>query len=380
MTTVSSYLNHALIKATKIVLLSASTLLHRAHSIDAEAKFSELPSAVKTYIGSLTKIKNQQPSSDCAKTLSEFLLSVSSNKQSANDVELLADKLSLQIKANKPLHLVIVGYPFKSTNTDKKVISAQADMGELVGLLTLNHLIREINTVYNPGAVITIYSDGSAYKDLLEVPDHAYQAYQNGFAAIVSKFEGHIKLKTLNPALSSDSIVTVDEETKQDIYKFMKNELDCKLWEEKIAKLAEKELPSDSELAKKAKEDLRGSEKLEQKRAIQNINTRKKEIKREKIDKITEMASTYSAIFAKAVREDLWDEEYIRLSVHPHSGISKIGIKLVQNSFGTPWHMSPLIAGDQFKLVKKETLKKVMLRSIKIESYDLAYFVQIEDK
>lgn len=59
----------------------------------------------------------------------------------------------------------------------EKVLGALPDLGEVLGLGRLNHLCENIEEIYEPGARVTITSDGLVYNDLLGISDEEVYDY-----------------------------------------------------------------------------------------------------------------------------------------------------------------------------------------------------------
>lgn len=63
----------------------------------------------------------------------------------------------------KPIRCVLPAFPFKSPNRKDKVIGVLPDLGEELALMHLNGLCESIAEIYEPGATVTITSDGLVY-------------------------------------------------------------------------------------------------------------------------------------------------------------------------------------------------------------------------
>lgn len=63
----------------------------------------------------------------------------------------------------KPILCVLPAFPFKSPNRKDKVIGVMPDLGEELALMHLNGLCESIAEIYEPGAMVTITSDGLVY-------------------------------------------------------------------------------------------------------------------------------------------------------------------------------------------------------------------------
>ena len=68
-----------------------------------------------------------------------------------------------QVKAGQPIQMCLPAFPFKSPNTESKVLGRLPDMAEQFALAHLNGLCAAIGDVYPPGAELTIISDGLVY-------------------------------------------------------------------------------------------------------------------------------------------------------------------------------------------------------------------------
>ena len=81
------------------------------------------------------------------------------------------------VERNIPLELILPAFPFKSKNTEKKVLSHLPDKGERLGLETLNIFCSEIKKIYAPGAIISIVSDGRVFADIFKITDEHVTDY-----------------------------------------------------------------------------------------------------------------------------------------------------------------------------------------------------------
>jgi hypothetical protein len=67
------------------------------------------------------------------------------------------------VKANEPVRMVLPAFPFKSPNRVDKTLGSLPDLGEELALQHLNGLCESIKEIYEPGAKVTITSDGLVY-------------------------------------------------------------------------------------------------------------------------------------------------------------------------------------------------------------------------
>lgn len=77
-----------------------------------------------------------------------------------------------RVESREPIHMVLPAFPFKSPNNDSKVLGTVPDKGEEIALAHLNGICNSIKDVYEPGAEITIASDGIVYNGKIPIrPD-----------------------------------------------------------------------------------------------------------------------------------------------------------------------------------------------------------------
>lgn len=91
---------------------------------------------------------------------------------------ILADRIDGFTKRNAPIDFVMLGFPFKSTNSRDKVLGKIPDKAEEVTMKNFKRFNDEIKKTYAPGTSIHIASDGFAFNDLLEVEDRVVDEYK----------------------------------------------------------------------------------------------------------------------------------------------------------------------------------------------------------
>lgn len=67
------------------------------------------------------------------------------------------------VKAGEAVPMCLPAFPFKSPNSTSKVLGKLPDRAEELALAHMNGLCQSIETVYAPGARLTIISDGLVY-------------------------------------------------------------------------------------------------------------------------------------------------------------------------------------------------------------------------
>lgn len=267
----------------------------------------DMRSYMNVYLGSLPTIDTAHHA-PIAQFLLQFRLSDETKDGLPDGTSDLEAKIKRLTAEGKRLDLVLMGFPHKST-CDAKVLGRDVDLGELVAMITLNHLCQEIGKVYAPGARIHVFSDREAYADLfmergIETGSDAYfvrltQLVENFFADTISfslvPREEILSLKgTVMEEMSSDpSKLATFEETKGYYRRGLADEFRLD----------------------------KGSEDLES---------------------ILHHFVLNAAVCSKAGRSRFPDA--IHLSVHPYQSVKdKVGISLGFQSRGTPWHHAPVV-------------------------------------
>lgn len=71
------------------------------------------------------------------------------------------------VKKSETVRMVLPAFPFKSPNSEVKVLGTLPDKAEDLALAHLDGLCAAIEDIYPPGAILTIISDGLVYNGLL---------------------------------------------------------------------------------------------------------------------------------------------------------------------------------------------------------------------
>jgi pyoverdine/dityrosine biosynthesis protein Dit1 len=93
-------------------------------------------------------------------------------------------RIESAVRAGQPIELVLPAFPAKAPNP-KKVLGALPDLAEQRALQRLSELLDEIETVYAPGALLTICSDGHVFADAVGLTDATVDAYKRALLALV---------------------------------------------------------------------------------------------------------------------------------------------------------------------------------------------------
>lgn len=98
----------------------------------------------------------------------------------------LRQKLLQIIQTSQPITFTLVGFPFKSGNKETKVIGDLPDLAERLALEKLHKFMEEISRVYTYGAKISIYTDGLAFFDQLDVPLEKVTGYEKALKQLAA--------------------------------------------------------------------------------------------------------------------------------------------------------------------------------------------------
>ncbi|KAB8237017.1 isocyanide synthase xanB [Aspergillus alliaceus] len=249
-----------------------------------------------------------------------------------------------RVKAQQEIPLILPAFPFKSPNRKSKVLGALPDKGEETALAHLDGLCAAIKDIYEPGAVLTIASDGLVYNDLLGVPDAEVYKYGESLRQLV-RDQGfqHIQFIRLQHLLHVHEDIPLDAVAYEQLAGNFRQ------------RLVENYTPLDYDCATSIREDkdvcatYRGYIKFLTKdleHTFVDDGSVSKRSHKQKLEAIAKKMIARGKAFAEAIRKNYAD--YIRLSIHPSCGSSKISIKVLPLARYaiTPWHSSPCFTVD----------------------------------
>lgn len=107
-------------------------------------------------------------------------------------------KINYFTSKEKPLQYTLLGFPFKM-RVPLKTSRTLPDMGEVLSLVRLYRLTQLIGSVYKPGAVITIFTEGG-FGASAGIPEKDWKQYDQRLRELVVLlgFDKHIKVKKLS--------------------------------------------------------------------------------------------------------------------------------------------------------------------------------------
>ncbi len=235
--------------------------------------------------------------------------------------DVLAQKIETFIKARQKLRLFLVSFPFKSSNSEKKVLGPSVDLAERRSLLYLYGMIKELKAIYPYGVELAIFCDGAPFADYRGVLDSDVKAYEEGLRSLakdmpeINLIDSSEIAKKIGALNSQDIRNRIDNysPTNEEAMKLI--ETDPKTKESYLTLLDRFKLEFDSAHGRAF---LAGNNGLE--------NVIKLLIARE--------------LRMRAFIESNYDPStYVRLSVHYSQDVGKkFGIRLSPNSLIMPYH------------------------------------------
>lgn len=251
------------------------------------------------------------------------------------------------IEDGAPVHFVIPAFPAKSRNR-QKTLGRLPDMAETLAIESVQGFCDQISSVYGPGAIVTICSDGHVFSDALEIPDEHVDEYGDELRRIIRNTGGgSIGLYGLRDALPDLS------------------------WNERRRRLLADYSDSIAELREAVRTDPAA------KRMFNGIHRFMVE---DNAGLLPELSATQrrnrskSTAYEVVQRSQAWSRmmaatfpDAVRLSIHPQDHHSdKIGFHLLRtkDSWLTPWHGVVLDDGRNYTLVKRRQAEETGARLI----------------
>lgn len=353
---------------------------------------SPVQESIDRYKESLpTIVVDQSVKSSVPEQIADYLLKFRQPDVDMVGKDKLIRKLEAQCEYDQPIQIILLGFPFKSTNREFKCIGPRADMAEYLALMTLQHLADQVQCLYEPSIHITIISDGLAYQTVIDETLPTILDYHEDIKKLLMYFPNlsfvgwEIHESIGSPQELIDKVSQIDvvltresEETKKDLKTFVGKEFETTHWKNHYKKIAEEECQN---LVFKISEKITNPKRIEehqQKAKTSKINEVRNRLIKDEIEKTTDSLSVGSIKFGTFVRENYPNyTNYIRLSVHPHADVGeKLGLALVRGQRGTPWHnaIKMVRKGDHFSfsyLDDKKSKKLPEIDPLNVRTYSL---------
>ncbi|KAG8670971.1 hypothetical protein FPOAC2_04275 [Fusarium poae] len=252
--------------------------------------------------------------------------------------------ISRFVSTRQKVVMCLPAFPFKSANKVEKVLGNLPDKAEEVSLSRLNTMCATIGNFYEPGAQLTIISDGLVYNDLLGITDLETWRYgsalramaeRKGFSNLAfSRLQDLVAVKNLPNDLNELTYVANATNFRRTLFNKYGRDGD---------------LDIDHEIATNM--DTLGTYKgycRFLKSDLQHIyGPAKSSAKyRKDVKYLAKQLLIRGYAFAGAVKARF--PEHLRLSIHQSTGEHKISISLLntKSGFTTPWHCSVALMED----------------------------------
>ncbi len=237
---------------------------------------------------------------------------------------------------DEPVQLVLPAFPAKSANL-KKVTGPLPDLGEELALRFLQERCDAIAKDHEPGAVLTICSDGRVFSDVVGVQDEDVTSYRLELIAMIQRL-----------GLSSLRVFDLDDIHPNTDYDAMRE------WLMKDYGESLEELEQRTREHQQHQQLFNGIHRF----MFEDLAERQPELSRSQAKKQSKTLA-YEVIrrsnaWSKLVAE--FFPQTLRLSIHPQAAHSdKIGILLgeADDLWLTPWHGVALLEAERFRLTRR---------------------------
>ncbi len=255
------------------------------------------------------------------------------------------EKILGAIEENKPIDLVLPAFPAKSPSR-QKTLSHLPDFGEELAFRNLNQLCERIARIYEPGAKLTVCSDGRVFADVVRIPDQDVTDYNTEMRRLAKEWKlDYIHFFDLDdvysnvkdfPTLREELMVTYGE-ALESLQQRCKTEREADEMYRGITRFLF--------------EDFSGLEEYKDltRNAIQNLA-------RQAAYRVIQRSNAWGRLVAKKMPDS------VRLSIHPQFRVSeKIGLNLIDETdcWATPWHSVVVKQGEKIKLVPRCEAEKM---------------------
>ncbi|KAL1643699.1 hypothetical protein SLS58_004714 [Diplodia intermedia] len=291
------------------------------------------------------------------------------------------------VEKQTPLSLTLPAFPFKSPNTEEKVLGTLPDKAEEVSLKHLQAFCDNIKDTYPPGADLTIVSDGIVYSDLLGVPDSTVWKYGECLRQMAVELDCHSihfarlsmmpSLKDKLPAellhytdtasyekaapLVREQLMATYGEQGYDVNKHIASDDSVKATYMGYLKYLSRDLRKSNGEPSGEQSDSSGVSSASGGSDSDSSTGSRKAFKR-KVSRVSKQMIARGKCYAACVQEAFPDS--VRLSIHAANSATKIPIAVmpnVQDRPITPWHsvMTCRLDGSFIPLTRREAADAV---------------------
>ncbi|KAI1195794.1 Pyoverdine/dityrosine biosynthesis protein-domain-containing protein [Nemania serpens] len=254
--------------------------------------------------------------------------------------------ISRFVRARQKVFMCLPAFPFKSANKVEKVLGTLPDKAEELALGRLNSICATIAQFYEPGAELTIISDGLVYNNLLGISDQDTWRYGSALRAMAkrkafshlafSRLQDLVAVKNLPDDLVELSYVANATNFRRTLLNAHGRDGDIDI---------DHEIATNPDTLMTYRGYCRFMES-----DLQYIfgcapKGRKNAYKRD-VKYLVKQMLIRGYAFAGAVKERF--PNHLRLSIHQSTGQDKISLSLLntKSGFTTPWHCSVALMAD----------------------------------
>ncbi|KAI4123483.1 MAG: hypothetical protein LQ338_004259 [Usnochroma carphineum] len=251
---------------------------------------------------------------------------------------------------HEPVRMVLPAFPFKSPNRHDKTLGSLSDLGEELALTHLNGLCESIAEIYEHGAKVVIASDGLVYNDLMGIGDSEVWDYSTAVRKVIEGKElHHVSALRIVDLLGHSSTKDLTREEYLIHAGCYRRELVARYGPRNFDSRAAVREEEDTCMTyrgyiKFLTKDLMHSKLATDTHDQQNPKKRYKEA----IENLAYQMITRGKAFACAIEAECG--EYVRLSIHPSTGQTKLSVPLLPPAPGgqlmTPWHSAIVVGVD----------------------------------
>jgi len=263
------------------------------------------------------------------------------------------------MESGKPIAMLLPAFPFKSPNP-KKTIAGHFDMAEKLALEKIHNFCESVKRFYPPGVAFVLVSDGRVYNSQFEISLESVLSFQQAVKENCnSEYITIVGLEDFFPRTSvadkRDVLLRLFGQTIEFVKERIKNDPDFNRVYCGFKHFMMEELHFPHKTTWKIKRDKSSEHAKEMMRS--------------------------NDVYGRLL-ECLFPH-HIRLSIHPHSNVSKVGIQMTpivpgaDFQWGTPWHNCALLRKNgEWQLIRKNM---AMSRGYKlIENGSLPYYLETE--
>lgn len=268
--------------------------------------------------------------------------SIPQDMQIITGQETLIEQIAKFVEREESIPIAMIGFPFKSTNTEKKVIGHLPDGAERHALKHINSMLIKIRDVYPQGATFRIISDGCTFNDIVGIPDTTIEAYENALKVLASDLKD-IQIVTSRDLKSSPISTMTDLRQVIESYPPTLQDFD-----QMVANSSSMQYELDVIKSRLALEfdHKHGQETLEL--------IKEKEFISDPLLLVSKKIIVRSRQFGKFITSTFLTKPYLKFSVHFQQDVGKkFGMKLSEISNVTPWHGVLIQEGNSYRIVHK---------------------------